>query len=445
MKNKLPFLIMLTLLAACSKNDSPLPTPPPKPLVVTDVNTPLYFKAVPVSASQLKISFQYDLAPGLSSLYMKKDTTTIGTYTLHNDGNGFFSTTVNYDFAAGQSYKLQVRSGAANDTAYSYTLPAYTHTYVGPFQYEKLLSLTQSLGPQAFDISPSRKTIFITDDVNNTLIVKKLSLTDGRIDTLPNSINGLMVRAVSDDEIISYTHTYNGRFLLLDSAVLMRYNLKTGQSSFIDFVSYGYGRFSRVIQDHMLAMDSYYASASSKLINLDDNSKITYPVSTLNFTGIREISYDHLYYLNDIVDPATGALQSKIPLPDSSGIEYIDGATQYAIVTTYRSKPAPYWYAYKLSVYSKTNSLVYDGDYVNGRSFQVGRQLDIGNNRILLHQSFNYDTTYHNDGYYSLDLNTQKLSLVQNDSNLSIMLDFQLDPHSLISVRADGVYRIKMP
>ena len=442
MRNRLYILVAMAFLAGCSKHDTPAPQP--QPTIIKDVTTPLYFKLIPQASNQFKISFQSDPGRSLVKLYLKKDTSTVGTYTLGNDGNGYYSTVVSYDLTAGQPYKMVVESSSLNDTAFRYTLPAYTHTYLSPFQYEKLLSLTQSLGPKAFDISPSRNVIFITDDVNNTLITKRLSLSDGKIDTLASIKNGLMIRAISDDEVLSLDDTYNNKILLQDSAALMRYNIKTGLSSFVDFVSRDYGRFSRVINNHILVTEPY-SLGNSALIDLTDNSKVVYPYSSFDFRYIGETNFDHLYYQNYVVDPATGALQSKLNLTDSSGIDYIDSSTQYTIVSKYVLQPETHaYYSSRLSVYSKTN-LVYQGNYANSRLFQVGRQLSISNDRILLYQSFGYDTTYRIDGYYMLDLNTHQLSLLQCDSNPYVILDFQLDLHSMISVRADGVYRVRMP
>lgn len=439
MKKNLYTLLTLLLLAGCSKHDSPVPQP--QPLIIKDVTDPLYFKAIPQSYSRLSISFQSDPNRSLVKLYLKQDTSTLGTYDLKNDGNGYYSTVVNYGFVAGHPYKLIVQSSSLNDTALRYTLPDYTHTYLGPFQYEKMLGLTQSLGPRAFDISPSRNTIFISDDINNTVVTKKLSLIDSKIDILNNVPSGLMIRAISDSEFLYLNSGYFNRYLDRDSTVLTRYNVNTGKSAFVDFVSASYGRYSRVIDNHIFVTGPYYTGKTA-LIDLKDNSKVTY--NSIDFRYIGELNYDHLYYKNFIVDPATGRLQTKLSLTDSSGIEYIDSTTQYTIVSKYVLKGAPAYYTSKLSVYSNTNP-IYQSDYVDTRLMQIGRQLRISNNRLLFYQSFGYDTTYRIDGYYSLDLSTGKMSLLHCDSNTYIIMDFQLDPHTTISVRADGVYRIKMP
>jgi hypothetical protein len=446
MKYSLSILVVLAVFAGCSKPDSPAPQPQPRPVIIKYVSTALYFMLTPQSPSQFKISIQSDSSRSLVKLYLKKDTSIVGTFLLGSDGNGSYSAVVSYDLIAGQSYKMVVESGNVNDTALRYTLPVYTHIYLNPFQYEKLLGLTQGLGSKAFDISPSRNMIFITDDVNNTLITKRLSLADAKVDTLGDIVNGLMIRAISDSEILTLSGIYNNRALQEDSAALMKFNINTKQFSFVDFVSQTYGRFSRVIKNHILVTEPYYSGGNSALIDLTNNSKVIFPFSSFDFRYIDENSFDHLYYQNYVIDPATGTLQSNLNLTDSSGIEYIDSSSQFTIVSKYRLKQSmtPDHYSSRLSVYQKTN-LVYQGDYANNRLFQIGRQLQIDNRRLLIYQSFGYDTTFRINGYYMLDLNTNKLNLVQCDSNSYVLLDFQLDPHSMISVRADGVYRIRMP
>jgi hypothetical protein len=446
MKYRLSILIALALCAGCSKSDNPGAQQQPKPTIAKFSTKSLYFKLIPQSSSGFKISLLSEPGRSLAKLYLKKDSSTIGIYALNSDGNGTYSTIVNHDLTDGP-YNMLVESGVSSDTAFWYSLPAYSHTYLNPFQFEKLLGLTQSLGPKAFDFSPSRKTIFVTDDVNNNLIVKRLSLPDGRVDTLEGNINGLMIRAISDSEILTLSGTYNNRLLQEDSAALIRFNINTKNFTFVDFVSSDYGRFSRVINDHILVTEPYYSGGNSALINLNDNSKVIYPYSSFDFRYIGEINFDHIYYQNYVVDPATGALLLNLNLTDSSGIEYIDSSTQYTIVSKYLLRQfttTPDIYSSRLSVYSKTD-LVFQSGYVDTRDIQIGRQLSIRNNHLLFYESFGYDTTIRIDGYYALDLNNRQINMIQCDSNPYIILDFQLDPHSMISVRADGIYRVRMP
>ena len=441
-KNKLSFILLLVFLAACSRKDTPVPAP--RPVYIKDSDSSLKFKIIPLAPNQLKISFQY--APGgeLTQLFLKKDTSTVGTWNFTKDAGGNFFTTITYNFEAGQKYNLVVESGVVNDTAYRYTTPNYTHIYINPFSYQKLLSLSQSLGPEAFDISPSRNVIFISDDIQNNVVTKRLSLKDLTVETINfgNNVNPLMIRAVSDDEVIVKSAGYFKPAPGSDSTGLIRYNVKTGQSTFIDFVSANYGRFSRVINNHILITHPFFTPGNATLVNLSDGSKIDYSTSTVNPILIAENYFDHLYCNNNVIDPATGSVTMRLPLPDSSGIEYIDNATQYTFVSKYVLNNTSY--QSQLLVYSQ-NTPLYQGDYSNARLIQIGRQLSINNNRVLLYQSYGYDTTFRIDGYYLLDLNTKQVSLVQCDSNPYVIDDFQLDGHTIISVRADGVYKIMVP
>jgi hypothetical protein len=441
-KNKYYFILFLVLLAACSRKDTL--TPAPRPVYIKDSDSLLKFKIIPLAPNQLKISFQYVPGGELTQLMLKKDTATLGTWSLSKDAGGNFFTTIIYNFDAGQKYNLVVQSGTVNDTSYRYTTPNYIHIYVNPFTYQKLLPLSQSLGPNAFDISPSRNTLFISDDIRNNVVTKRLSLKDLTVDTIKfgSNINPLMIRAVSDDELIVKAGGYNKPVPGSDSTGLIRYNVKTGQSTFIDFVSQNYGRFSRVINNHILITHPFFTPANASLINLSDNSKIDYPTSTVDPGLIAENYFDHLYCNNNVINPATGGVTMKLPLPDSSGIEYIDDATQHTFVSKYVLNNTSY--QSQLLVYSQ-NNLVYQGDYSNARLIQIGRQLSISNNRVLFYQAYGYDTTFRIDGYYLLDLNTKQVSLVQCDSNPSVIDDFQLDGHTVISVRSDGVYKILVP
>jgi hypothetical protein len=445
-KNKPYFILILLLvfLAACSRKDTPVPAP--RPVYIKDSDSSLKFKIIPLAPNQLKISFQY--APGgqLTQLFLKKDTSTVGTWDLSKDAGGNFFTTLIYNFEAGQKYNLVVQSGTVNDTAYRYTTPNYTHIYTNPFTYQKLLPLSQSLGPGAFDISPSRNVIFISDDIQNNVVTKRLSLKDLSVDTIKfgTNVNPLMIRAVSDDEVIVKAGGFFKPSPGSDSTGLIRYNVKTGQSTFIDFVSSNYGRFSRVINNHILITHPFFTPANATLVNLADNSKVDYPTGTVNPILIAENYFDHIYCNNNVIDPATGGLSMKFPLPDSSGIEYIDNATQYTFVSKYVLNNTSAYYQSQLLVYSQ-NTLLYQGDYSNGRLIQIGRQLSINNNRVLFYLSYGYDTTFRIDGYYLLDLNTKQVSLVQCDSNPYVIDDFQLDGHTIVSVRSDGIYKILVP
>jgi len=440
-----PLLITLSL-AACSKHDEkPIA---PAPIIVRDTSAALFFRTVPTATDQLQLSFPW--IGNLAKVYLENDTGIVGTYPLVPVTNFSYNATINYPFAAGRRYSFLVESAPANGVAYRYFIRNYTHIYTAQFTYQKLLTLTQSLGPQAFDISPSRNTLFITDDITNTLSTKRLSLKDGRIDTI-GGIFGLVVRAINDSEILVKGATPQWPANIPyptptgDSAILVRYNVNTKQSSFVSYVSSNYARYSRIVDNHILTTLPLFPG-NSVLINLGDTTKRVYPAAAFNFSLVAENNFDHIFYGNQIVNPVTGALQSILPT-DSVGIQSIDSATGY-ITSFWYTTPAPTAISFKsrIAVWLPGNPTpVYQSDLVNNRSFVSPRHTSIANNRLLFYQGFGYDTAYHIDGYYQLDLNTQTTTLVHCFSTPYVLDDFQLDPHTLISVRPDGVYRVATP
>ena len=249
-------------------------------------NDSLMFKVIPLSQNKLKISFLYNQNRNLAKLILKKDTATVGTYAISNDNNSIYSTEINYNFSSGEKYNFIVQtgslySGTYHDTIYQYSISGYTHNYVSAYDYQKVLNINQFIGFNAYDISPSRKTIFINDysSSNSTFTLKRLSLTDLKTDTIAGDAAGQMVRAISDDEILIETGKYNNRYLGGDSNALIRYNINTKQSVFIDWVSQSYGRTSRIINNHVLVTNPALTAGTTTLINLNDNSKRVYPLS----------------------------------------------------------------------------------------------------------------------------------------------------------------------
>jgi hypothetical protein len=438
MRNKLYFPLLFLFFCACSKNNNPPPVAPKEP-VIKETAEPLYFKVIPVAGNQVKISFLYPGERQLEKLLLKKDTSTIGVFSVQSDNNSLFSTVIQYPFSDADKYNFIVQSNALNDTVYQYAIRDYAHVFVNAYDYRKLLTIRHNPGYNAYDISPSRNVIFVTEADGTDILLKKLTLSNLKVETVSDNA-GLLVRAISDDEILMKTMYYDKRYLGGDSAALLKYNITSRESAFIDWVSESYSRTSRVVDDHIFVTRPVFAAASSTLINLADQSKITYPANTIDFAGIREHNFDHIYYQNKMVDINTGNLVSTLPISDSALLEYTDDATGYSIVTQYTNSTNKR-YDSRLSVY-QANSKIYESDYVGGRVLQIGKILNIENNRILFHQYYDYDTTFRTDGYYVLDLDAKEVSLVQCDSIISVINDFQLDRRTIISVRPDGVYRL---
>jgi len=442
MKRGLYCLLTIILLSACSKNDAPTPILPP-PVTIKDTSGLLWFKTIPRSATQVKLSVLYDPDTGLDTLFLRKDGATIGVYTFTRDQNTW-NATVSYNFQSNAAYDLVVKAKAVNNTALRYTIPGYKHIYTAPFTYQQLVAFNQSPGLQGMDITPSHNFIYFTDDSINTLITKKLSLKDGSVQVikLPDTLSQLRIRAISDDEIIlmGFTNSQRGRFMN-DTSMLFRYNTATGRNTFLDYVSDSYGRISRVVDNHLIATKPYYASAHSTLIDLNDNS--TRDLGLIDFRYIDEVSYDHLYFYNQLVDPATGSFRQIVPSTDSNAVELIDNTTGYTITSRYIFHPDS-GYFNRLVVYSGGAPL-YQGGYAYNRSPYIPRLAHITNNRLVYYQHYGYDVKFNIDGYYALDLNTRQETLVHCDSDPATVWDFQLDAHTAISIRAGGIYRINMP
>jgi hypothetical protein len=379
-------------------------------------------------------------------VYLKHDTATLATFATTPDPYFFHHADITWPFESGKIYSFVLETAPVNNAALHYTLNNYTHIYVSPFTTQLLSPLTQSMGPDMMDLSPSRKTIFVTDDVHNVLITKRISLADGRVDSVGVFNYGLL-RAVSDNEVLTGSYTYNGHNLQQDSLALNRYNISTRQSSFVALISSNTRIVSRVIDNHILVAGPQ-PLANTQLINLTDTSKLNYP-SSVDSRYISSYHFDHLYYNNHLVDPNTGAFLPIIPAADSNGIQTVDSATGYAIggwySTLYLTNYPPAGTSQgHLAVYSH-GSPIYQGKNATSVSYSIPVQTRIVDNKLIFFQNFGFDTAFHVSGYYQLDLNTKTTTLLQNYGDGYVVTEFQLDPHTIISVRKDGVYRLTMP
>jgi hypothetical protein len=446
MKKQLPYLFILILLVgiSCSKN-SPAPVNIAKPPFIKDTSDKLLFRLFPVAINDVKISFNYSQSRGLSKLILKKDTTVLATYTLGSSDFGSYSTEIFYNFDSTKQYTIQVQANAVSDTILQYTLPPYTPVYRSGFQYQKILSLQQSLGFNGFDISPSRNYLFIADYSSNKYLTKRINLQNYAVDTISSSLISFPVRAYSDSELLVQYGSYQNRVLGFDSLALMNYNIRTTQTKFIDWTSENYGRTSRVKNNHIMitAPNPIANGGFTSLNNLVDGSKIVYGPSQVNYTQIREGNFEAIYSNNQLVNPLTGSFTSLLPANVVEGIEYYDSSSQYTISSHYigdNVSSSSIIYSGYFAVYSNQVK-VYQSDFVNRGVFYIPRAQQIKNNTMLYFKSFDYDTTFHTDGYYSLNLTTKTASLVQCDNSYPYYInDFLFDDAHIISVRNDGVY-----
>ncbi len=446
MKKQLQNLFILLVLMAgisCSKNGQ-APVIPPKPAFIKDTSGAIYFRLVPVAINDIKLFFLYPQSAGLSKLILKKDTAVVATYTL-SGGSGTFSAEINYPFDSTRQYTFLVQTNSVADTIYQYKLPPYTPVYRSAFQYQKILSLQQSLGFNGFDISPSGNYLFIADDSSNRVVTKKINLQNYAVDIVNTSLISVPVRAFSDSELLVQYGSYQNRVLGTDSLALMKYNIRTGQNQFIDFTSANYGRISRVKANHIMitAPNPVVNGGLTSLNNLVNGTRIVYTPGQVNFTEIHEGSFEAIYNNNQLVNPLTGSFTPLLPANVVEGIEYYDSTSQYVISSHYigdNVSSAPIVYSGYFAVY-KNLSKVYQTDLLNRGVFYIPRAQQIKNNTLIFFQSFDYDTTYRIDGYYSLNLDTKAITLLQCDTSYPYYInDFLFDDKHIVSVRNDGVY-----
>ena len=234
----------------------------------------LKFKIYPTANDQFTFSV-LNQASKTYKLYLKKDTTVLANYLLAKEekNNTVSSAIVKYNFSPNAVYKISIQATSENaDTVFQeeFTIKEYTHKYFNKFNYEKLASINQTLD---FDISPSRNTIFYLDYISNKNVLKRLSLADKKIEILDENFFSLLIRAKSDNQLIVRTGKYNNRFLKGDSCALLSYDVYTHESSFVDWGSSVYGRYSRIVNNSIMVSNPIYTYTAS-LVNLADNSKI---------------------------------------------------------------------------------------------------------------------------------------------------------------------------
>ncbi len=448
MKNNIYLIIAAALLLnSCSKkNDMPF-YPPPAKAVIKDAGT-IAFKIAPLAGNQVQIFLRYDQNPAPSKIILKQDTNTLQTVTVSKNNTNNYSAIINYAFKPGVKYNFKVQTVVTSDTIRQYSINDYTHQFVQAFNYKKLLDLKQSLGPEALDISPSRNYLFITDDVNNVLYTKRISLKTFAVDVISDKLLSTFIRAVSDNELLIYGDKNTASVPPVtidrgsDRVTLAKYNINTQQSTFVDFVSSGYGRISRVVNNHVLVTNPIFEDKTASLINLADLSKVKYSLDNFDFTRINEYSANHILYANNLINTTNGFMSTPLNLDQNSGLIDIDNTSGYAFVSSAKENTAKDILT-AFSVY-KDGSPVYQSAYTYGDGTYPPVIANIKGDILTFYRTFNYSTQVQIDGYYTLNLKTKEVKLVQADGNgnLYVVSDYQLQDGSIISVRTDGVYRI---
>ena len=404
----------------------------------------LKFKIDPTTTDQFKFSI---LNPKNKTvkLYLKKGNIDVANFLLTTENNlpDILSAEVKYNFSPNDVYQILIRETRETmDTVFQeeFTLNGYTHKYSNQFKYEKLASINQRLD---FDISPSGNVIFYLDYINNKPVLKRLSLVDKKLDVIDEDFFSLLIRSRSDNQLITSSKKYNNRFLKVDSCALLNYNVNTRETSFIDWGSGDYGRFSRVVNNSIMVSNPVSTNSIS-LVNFSDNSKKVYPA---DIRYLSEYSFNQIYLGREIFNFSNFSFEDRLPfLNSNTSIAYFDDNSQYFITIEYLRESQSLTSTYTRMIIYNDNKIVYEQPFEKGRYFMFPSRINLTDNKLIFYQYYDYDSTVRLDGYYLLDLKTKETTLLQNDSNNYVKFDFFRDNNkgSFISVRPYEIYKITM-
>jgi hypothetical protein len=443
MKKYFYLFLSLILLSACSKKGDNEVKPAYTKQTIKDAGA-IVFKAAPLSDHELRLNFIDTGNEKLAKVILKQGNTTLATMPVVYGDNGSVSATFSYDFKPGTKYSFIVQAAVVSTTINQYSIPEYVHSFVSAYNYQKVFTSNSPLGPNDFDISPARNYLFLSDDLNNVVTLKRISLKTLSVENINFEVPGQPVRAVSDNELLVYGDKNTANLPPVadagyDAVVLARFNIDTKKMNFVDYFSSGYGRISRVINNHVLITNPIFTAETASLINLADLSKVKYSLNDFAFELIDQFSFGHIIYNNMLVNPSTGKFIQPLALDANSGLVDIDDATGYGFAQSYTLGPQQAITSF--SIY-KNKAVVYQSDRVQGRSVFFPIIYNIQNDVVTYYQSFGYDTKVNIDGYYTLNIKTGETKLVQADSNPYVISDYQLKDGSVFSVRADGVYKL---
>ncbi|MES2107868.1 MAG: hypothetical protein V4577_03925, partial [Bacteroidota bacterium] len=184
MKKYFYLIISVLLLSACSKKANDEIKPVNVKPTIKDAGA-IAFKAAPLSDHELKLYFPNVVGTNLFKAILKQDNAVLATAPVTDDGSGTVSAAFNYDFKPGVKYNFLVQTDLASNGITQYSIADYTHSYVSAYNYQKIFSSHISMGPNGFDISPSRNYLFIADDESNDMKLKRISLKTLAVEDLP--------------------------------------------------------------------------------------------------------------------------------------------------------------------------------------------------------------------------------------------------------------------
>lgn len=394
----------------------------------------------PTGIDQLTITFLHNQERELKSLTLMKGDVKITTVDFGKApyGNPVYTAAIKHTFDNNESYDFLLETHSFRDTVFTYRLNGYKHYFISTFQYDKIAEWTQI---NEYDIDPNRKFLFVQDYFNNQSVLKRISLEDFSIEIFPNSFLNNSIRAISESEIISSSNYYNGRYLQGDSAALLKYNIISGNTQFLDWTSDDYIRLSRVVDNHLMYSNPIFTSKTSTLIDLTDYDKTIFSNSEINPLTIRNESFDNLYSGDFILDFNANTFINNVIIPENAFIAYIDNNSQTSFAIETVMGKSNLSYKSRLLVF-RGSDLIYQSEYEDSNSIDLGKLIQFENNKLIFFKKYGFSNNFRISGYYSLDLLTGITTLIHCDNYDSIKRDFTLMDNIILSIRANGLYKI---
>jgi len=437
------FMIGFIFFSSCNKEEVELPNNLiAKDTIYTNLNV-LSFKIMPLSDNQFRFavlndgekSYELKIKCGgetlLSQPINEKDPYIAG---LYSDVTYAFNHNAEYQIFVLATYEENNTIVQAKSQVYF-----YKHRYKNELDYQKVADTNQLL---EVDITPLRDAIFYEDYVHNKVILKRLTLNDDKLEVINDDFPFTPLRSIDTANLVMETKFFGDHYLGKDSSAIVSLNLNSNAQRFLGWGSNDYGRYSRIVNNNIF-ISNPVASGKITRIDLLNYSSQEYPA---DIRFLRENSYDNVYLNSDVYDFTSSAFKRIFPtLGNGFSIVYFDAELGYAVVEEGFYGEEQNTYYTRFLVY-KDDKIMYEQSYERGLTLQFPSLIDFSTDKIIFYKGYDYGAGIRFDGYYSLDLKTNEVELIQNDSEeyYYVRRDFFLneDSDSFISVRPHGIYKI---
>lgn len=413
------FLLLFLLAISCTRN-------PIRPKYIEAPHMAIQalpFEVQALSSQKLKMIIPTANSIGnyqKGNIYLMRNGDTLATGALSYDPKSIeVKTTLNYEFD-NHPYELKVDLQKVNgDTIYTYQISSYTYKYRHKIQTEPLISFRNFMG--SYDLSPDERYLFWSEYSptanHSSFTLYRYDRQTGKKELLNEDFNGWqLVRALSDSELVTYVQKFNGQTLPDNDAALVTYNIENHSEKLITHVNSNYARFSRIIGDHMIA--------GTRLINLK-----SYTIKPLNInnTSVDEYMRHFLGVGNQQYDLSNEKFQPvNKQLPNNSNILAYTPSEQTTIAAEWPTDNHPYAppSEYRLLVLGPNAQKFVEKEYqqksIRWAVYQPEHQ------RVIFYQSFSPGLSPNPSGIYELNLQTQKIQLIDDAENTR-----QAGPHVL--------------